>query len=71
MKDKIKSQNKLILEHLEKGKTITQFEAIQKWACLRLAARINNLKERGHKIETEMIYSNGVRFGKYKLIQSS
>lgn len=44
------SQNKEILDHLKSGKTITPTEALDKFGCFRLGARIKNLRKKG---ETE------------------
>lgn len=46
-----------VLEHLVTYKTITSWEAIQKYRASRLSVIIFNLKERGHIIETEMVRS--------------
>lgn len=64
------SQCAQILEWLKAGNSITPAEAYVKFQCLRLGARIFNLKERGHKIKTELItLPNGKRVGKYTLIE--
>ena len=39
-----------ILRHLKDHGTITQAQAMQEYGCLRLAARISDLKNRGHRI---------------------
>jgi hypothetical protein len=62
-----KNQKKLVLEHLEKGKAITQQGAIETFQCYRLASVINKLRDKGHNIKTELVYYNGKRFAKYSL----
>lgn len=52
------TQNEQILQHLEKHGSITPMEAVSKYGCMRLAARIADLKECGHKITT--IIRNGI-----------
>lgn len=53
---------------LEKGKTITQLQALDKFGCMRLAARIDNLRNRGMDIKTIRVeLPNGKRIAKYKL----
>jgi hypothetical protein len=53
---------------LEKGKTITQLQALDKFKCMRLAARIKNLRDRGMNIETIRVQlDNGKAIAKYKL----
>lgn len=65
----MKSQNNLILKHLQSGKSITPIEALEKFGSLRLSGRIYELKERGYKIKTEIIEINsGKRVAKYTLI---
>lgn len=44
------SQKNEILDYLQTHSGITSKEAIEKFGCLRLAARISDLREDGHKI---------------------
>ena len=46
------SQNAKILKHLQSGRSITAVEALDRFGCFRLAARILNLRNRGYKIAT-------------------
>lgn len=62
----MKSQNIEILAHLKSGKTITAIQALNKFNCFRLAARIKNLRDAGHDIGKQMI-GEGKRFAEYKL----
>lgn len=50
-----KSQKDLILEHLEKFGSITPMEAQRLYGCMRLGARIWDLKHDGHAIVKEMV----------------
>jgi len=52
---------------LEKGRTITQLEALDKWGCMRLGARVEELRKEGMDILTTMVSRNGKRFAKYSL----
>lgn len=45
-------QSDAILKHLREGHRITQREAIDLFGCMRLAARIHDLKAQGHLIES-------------------
>ena len=45
----------MILRDLKKGKKITQAYAIEKYGCLRLSARIFDLREEGNDIKMRMI----------------
>ena len=72
MKDKehhTETHCRLILKHLSSGKHITQMEALKKFGCMRLGARIFDLKEQGYNIKTTMISKNNKRFAKYQLIK--
>jgi len=64
------TQNKLILNHLKKGKTITPLQAFSpKFGnCMALNSRISDLRHEGYKIETEFVTKNGKTFAKYKMI---
>jgi hypothetical protein len=41
----MQSQNMAILSHLKSGKTVTSLEALNLFGCLRLGARISELKK--------------------------
>ncbi|HAQ21135.1 MAG TPA: hypothetical protein DCR40_18160 [Prolixibacteraceae bacterium] len=62
-----KSQNEQIRKHLEAGKKITPLEALEQFNCLRLGARIHNLKGMGMAICSELVERNGKRFAEYSL----
>ncbi|HRH83615.1 MAG TPA: helix-turn-helix domain-containing protein [Bacteroidia bacterium] len=55
----------MIKNHLRKGKKITALMALNKYGCLRLAARINDLRMNGEKIKTNMVYKNHKTFAEY------
>ena len=63
------SQNTAILAHLKRGHRITPIEALNKFECFRLGARIFDLKAEGHRIEKEMVpTSTGKRVAEYRLM---
>ncbi len=62
------SQAQDILEHM-KISPITPIEALNKFGCLRLAARIKDLKDLGHQIVTLTAEKNGKKFARYVLIK--
>jgi len=69
------TQCELILRHLRKGYGITQLDALRWYGCARLASRIHDLKEDGHKIiartiEVERQTGGTARVCEYKLIRS-
>ena len=47
------SQEKQILSHMKKHGSITQIQALKRYQCFRLAARIYDLKSKGFKVETQ------------------
>lgn len=61
----MKSQSAKILHVLQSGKPVTPLIALRRFGCLRLAARINDLKAEGHKIQSRMMERNGKRFAAY------
>ncbi len=61
------SQEKQILNDLEKGKKITALDALKRYGCLRLAARILEIKNAGYNVKTNMVKKNGKTFACYSL----
>jgi len=49
------TQSQMILSHLRGGRGITAIEALNLYHCFRLAARIADLRDLGHRINTNMI----------------
>jgi len=47
------TQAQQILQYLQDGNSITPLEALHKFGCLRLGARIWDLRNAGHIIKTE------------------
>lgn len=48
-----------ILAHLRAGNTITGLEALSRFGCARLAARIYDLKNGGHNIKSHTVKTSG------------
>lgn len=63
-----KSATEKLESWLWRGYSITQLQALEKWGCMRLAARINDLRKIGMPIITHIIKENGKSFAKYKII---
>lgn len=62
------TQNQSILNWLKTGASLTPWDALQMFGCFRLAARIHDLRERGHNIEMEMVEKeNGRKYARYWL----
>ena len=66
-----KSQNEevhaMLLDRPISG--ITQWDAQRELGCMRLASRINDLRKRGIKIKTRMVYRKGARYAEYYLTE--
>lgn len=63
------SQNKKILTHLQKGKTIDPLSALNLFDCFRLSGRIYDLKQEGHNINCEIVYTKkGKKYAEYSLV---
>jgi len=63
------SQEDMTLEALKKG-DLTAIDALKKFGCFRLAARIYRLKQAGHNIEKRMQrLNNGKNIAVYTLKQ--
>ena len=61
------SQTAAIREHLQSGKTLTPIQALAKYGCFRLAARIHDLKREGLEIITTEVPAKGHSFAKYSI----
>jgi hypothetical protein len=59
--------NERILNYLQKGNSITAIEALEEFGCFRLSARIWELREAGHEIESVTLKSGNKKFASYKL----
>lgn len=66
------TQTQEILRYLKDHGAITPVDAMREFGCMRLAARIADLKAKGHKINTTMVssmnrYGKAVSYAKYTL----
>ena len=65
------SKTKLILDHLESGKTLSQLQCYppSKFNTIRLSAIIKELRDRGYDIDMEMKYNTrtGSKHGVYSM----
>tara|TARA_R100000734_G_C3316464_1_gene108969 strand:+ start:1983 stop:2192 length:210 start_codon:yes stop_codon:yes gene_type:complete len=66
------SQEDQIYLHLKKYGKIDAMEALKKYNCFRLSARIFDLKQQNINIETDHVtLKNGKRVAQYKLIKEA
>lgn len=62
------TQNEAIRAHLESGKPLMGMEALRRFGCFRLGARIHDLKAQGLDIESRMVrLPNGKHVAEYAL----
>ena len=61
------TQTQRILIYLKTGKSLTPLEALNKFGCFRLAARIADLRRDGHTIWTNYVQKDKKIFAAYKL----
>ena len=60
------SQEEQIRRYLCSGKKLTAIEALNRFSCFRLAARIASLRKRGYRIKSEIkTNKQGKRFACY------
>lgn len=59
------SQTDDIYLHLYSHGSITAYQSLRLYGCMRLAARIRELRKEGHHIITLMIEDKGKRYAKY------
>ena len=62
------SQSERIYRHLAHGKPLTPIVALKRFGCLRLAARIADLRREGHDIRTHIVRKGRKAFAAYRLL---
>ena len=62
------TQNQQIANYLNKGKAITPIQALNKFNCFRLAARISDLRNDGMNIITKIVTKEGKSYASYSII---
>lgn len=60
-------QMQAILSHLRTVGPITPLDALNRYGCMRLGARIFDLKKQGVLVSKELVSRNGKRFAEYRL----
>ena len=63
------TQNALIKAALKRGDALTPQDALRRFGCFRLAARIWDLKEAGLVINKTMIDQGDVKVAEYRLVR--
>ena len=67
------TQAEMVLRYMEDCGSITPLDALREFGCMRLGARIYDLKRRGHEIEKDTVtaknrYGKNVSFARYRLV---
>ena len=66
------SQAGLILKHLQSGATLTALDALDLFGCNRLAARVADLKGKGHNVKSRwFVTPSGKRVSEYYLTSTN
>ena len=63
----MKTQKQQIEAYLNKGKSLTPIDALSKFGCFRLAARIADLRNEGLNIATKIVTKKGKSYASYTL----
>ncbi len=61
------TQANQILSALKRGEKLTPLQALKRFGCMRLAARIHELKNDGYDIKPTIISTKGSRVARYSL----
>ena len=62
---KMKAQTRSIRRYLKKGHRLTQLHALELFGCMRLSARIYDLRQSGVDVKSELVTENGKKFSAY------
>lgn len=62
------TQTTQILKALKKGARLTPMDALKRFGCFRLGARIADLRKAGHDIKTRIVHKDGKNFAEYYLV---
>ena len=63
----MKSQTELIKQHLQSGRSITPLQALRMYGCMRLGARIYDLRRQGLNITSHLVRQGRKQFSEYSL----
>ena len=63
------SQKNAILKHLQDGGKISQLQALRMFGCMRLAAVIHRLRNKGYPIIRDWRNQGGTKYAVYRLEQ--
>ncbi len=61
------TQNELILAALRRGERLTPLDALRRFGCFRLAARVDDLRRAGYPVRSAISVEGGKRHAVYSL----
>ena len=61
------SQTERIRKHLQSGRSITPLQALNLYRCMRLGARIYDLKRQGLNISSHLVRRGRMQYAEYSL----
>ena len=62
------TQTEAIRHHLLHVGPLTPIEALERYQCFRLAARIDELRREGLDVQTEIVKGSGKRWARYRVV---
>lgn len=65
----MRSHEQKIIDYLATGRGLTPLQALRKFGCLRLGARVYDLKRGGHRIESKLVKRGDARVAEYRLVR--
>jgi len=61
------SQKSDILTALQRGDKLSRIDCLNRFGCIEAGARITELRQEGHPIDTWMVEENGKRFAMWSI----
>lgn len=61
------TQGNRILAALKRGDKLTPLDALRRFACFRLGARVYELRQAGYRINSKLVRRSGARVAQYTL----
>lgn len=63
------SKQAAVLAHLKRGRTITSWQAFEKFGATRLADIVFKLRGHGFNVVTELVEDGKSRYARYRLVK--
>ena len=63
-----RSQEARIIDYLAAGHALTPVDALNRFGCFRLSARIHELRKQGHEIIESRVNRRGKTYSCYRLV---